>query len=315
MATAAGQPGRGGSVPSGTSRTNAPPARGRRRRRGPRPATTWWAPSPPSTSAAPATSTTALRRRSSGRGRRPAARRRPRRRPPATVGQHRQRHGRGQRHERQQGEEHHAPGRGVLDGAGRGRADQPGDDPGAGEHREHPGPQVRRVRPGDGGVGDGGDHAGAEALQHPAGHEHGHRRRRPADDQPDGEQRQPGGERQAGAPPVGGPAGEHDAEQAAEEEPAEHPAVQAEAAEVVGHHRHHRGDGERLERHQRDRQHQGGGEPPPTRRPDAVLGAGARRLAAVAGGAVQRGRARGSARPARLGVGGHGRHRGRSTSC
>ena len=223
------------------------------------------------------------------------------------VGQDRQRQRRGDRHERQQGEEHHAPRRRRA----RCRWPRPGRRARARPTRVENTANTRGRRPdgyerADGGVRHRGDHAGAHALQHPADDEHGHRRRGAADDEPDGEQGQAGGERQTGAPPVGSPAGEDDADQAAEEEPAEDPAVQAEAAEVVGHHRHHRGDGERLERHQGDRQHEGGGEPPTTGGPDPAR----RSDPTEVGRHGRRGRV-GRAQ----GAGGHGRHRGRSTSC
>ena len=158
-----------------------------------------------------------------------------------------------------------------------------GDDPGGREHGEHPGPQRGRVGAADRRVGDGRDGAGADALHHACRDEHGHARRRAGDGEADGEEREPEDERPGGAEPVGALPGHHGADERAEEEAAEHPAVEAEAAEVVAHLRHDRRDGQRLERHQRDGEHQPDREPPPfgekrtqetphTRRPGLMVG-------------------------------------------
>ena len=141
--------------------------------------------------------------------------------------------------------------------------DEAGDHPGAREHGEDPGPQRRRVGAADRRVGDGGDRAGADALQHAGRDEHRHRRRGPGDGDADAEQHEPEHERRGGAAPVGALAGEHGADERAEEEAAEHPAVEGEVAEVVLDLRHHRRDGERLEGHQRDGEDQPDRQPPP----------------------------------------------------
>ena len=62
-----------------------------------------------------------------------------------------------------------------------------------------------------------------------------------------------------------------DAEQAAEEEPAEHPAVEPEPTQVVGDDGHHRRDGQRLEGDERDGEDEPEGEPPTLGIPDAGL--------------------------------------------
>ena len=84
----------------------------------------------------------------------------------------------------------------LLDG----RADEAGDHPGGREHREHPGPDGGRVGAADGGVGDGGDGAGADALEHPSGDEHAHRRGQPAEAEAGREEHQADEERERGAP-------------------------------------------------------------------------------------------------------------------
>ena len=79
---------------------------------------------------------------------------------------------------------------------------------------------------------------------------------RAADHQAGGEQPEADRVGQDQAPRVRQLAGDDDAEEAGQEEAAEDPAVQTEPAEVVldvGHDRRHR---HRLERHERDREHQ-----------------------------------------------------------
>jgi len=145
------------------------------------------------------------------------------------VGQGRQRQDGGERDERQQGEEHDAPRQPAGEGAGSRRADHAGDHPGAGEHREDPGPEGRGIGPTHGGVGDRGDHARAHALGDPAGHQHGHGLGRTSHHQAHREQGEAHCEGQPRAPPVRRPARQDDAEQATEEETGEDPAVQAQA--------------------------------------------------------------------------------------
>jgi hypothetical protein len=159
-------------------------------------------------------------------------------------GQRRQGHHAGDGDEREDGEEDGAPRQRLLDGRGGGRPDEPGDDPGGREHGEDAGTQRRRVAATDARIGDRRDGTGAEALHDAGGDEHRHGGRGASDGEADGEEAQTGDERGRCAPTVGGPPGEHRADHRAEEEPREDPAVELDAAEVVGDDRHHRRDGE-----------------------------------------------------------------------
>ena len=75
----------------------------------------------------------------------------------------------------------------------------------------------------------------------------------------------PAGHRADEPAPVDEAAGDDDPEHAGEEERREDPAVEVEVAELERDLGHHLGDGERLERDERDRHDQAGGERPPAR--------------------------------------------------
>ncbi len=141
-----------------------------------------------------------------------------------------------------------------------GRPEQARRNPCCREHREQPGPQLLRVAPADGGIGGCGDRAGTDPLQRPGQHQDQHARGKAADGQPGGEQQDAEHVRRRRPAPVGLVAGHHDADQRAEEERAGHPAVEAQAAEVVLDGREDRDDRQRLEGDQRDGQHQTDGE-------------------------------------------------------
>ena len=169
--------------------------------------------------------------------------------------------------------------------------DQAGDHPGSGQHRHHPGPEAIGQAPSDRDVRDGRHGTRADALERPAGHQHQHARRETGDGQPGAEQHEPAEERPGravGCPPA---ARRDDAENVAEHERAEDPAVQAQSVQVARHKRHDRHDGQRLGRDERDRQDEAEGEGPVLRRPQA-LGAGGLLLLGFAGpGACPRGHA------------------------
>jgi hypothetical protein len=97
-----------------------------------------------------------------------------------------------------------------------------------------------------------------------------HRPGQAAEQQPGDEQHHTGGKRHDRPHPVAGPARDHDADQVAEEEGAEHPAVERDVAEVGLDLRHDGGDGEGLGRHQRHEQHQPDREHPAARSPHAA---------------------------------------------
>ena len=167
----------------------------------------------------------------------------------AHHGRHHERSG--DRHERKQREEHPPPADALGDALGEHRADQAGHDPGGRQDREHAWAFGHRERPPDRHVADRRHDAGTEPLDEPAENEDRHAGREPADREADGEQHQPDDVGRAGAATVGLVAGEDDPDHRAEEERAGHPAVPGDAAEVRLDLRQDRGDGERLERHER----------------------------------------------------------------
>ena len=100
-------------------------------------------------------------------------------------------------------------------------------------------------------IADRRDDTRAETLDEAADDEDRHRRRQPADGEPDGEQHEADDVGPAGPVPVGLLAGEDDADHRPEEERRRHPAVPGDAAEVLGDVGQDRDHGERLERDQR----------------------------------------------------------------
>ena len=177
--------------------------------------------------------------------------------------------------ERQQPEEHQPP-RQVLGHEPRDTgADDAGDHPRGRHHREHPRAQCLGVPAPDGDVGHGRHCARPEALHGPAGDDHRHRRRRPTDHEPRGEQHEAGDERWRRTARIGLVAGHRDADQVGEHERAERPAVQRHAAELVDRLGERGGNGQRLERDHGDDEHEPNGERAPLRvehagRPDLV---------------------------------------------
>ena len=126
-------------------------------------------------------------------------------------------------------------------------------------------------RPADGDVGDRLDRAGAEALDEPGGDQDRHRRRQAADEQADREQPETDRERDGQPAAVDRAADDDDADQRAEEERREDPAVELEAAELVGDDRHDRRDRQRLEADEGDRQDEPERQRAPVRAPQAVV--------------------------------------------
>ena len=143
---------------------------------------------------------------------------------------------------------------------------QPRRDPGRGQYRHHAGLQPGRQAAADDRVGYRRRRSGAHALQYPARDQHFHRGGQARHGQADAEQHNAGHERHRGSSPVGLPAGHHDADHAAQHEPAEDPAVKAQAAQVPGHDRHDRHHRQRLRRHEGDGQDQPDDQRPPLRR-------------------------------------------------
>ena len=169
-------------------------------------------------------------------------------------------------HQRQQAEEHPAPAGAGRDQRRQGRPDQAGHDPGGREDGEHPRPQCLRVAAADGGVGDRRDRPRPQPLEAAGQHQDQHAGGEAADGQAGHEHQHAGHERRARAAPVGLAAGDHDPDQQAELEGAGHPAVQADALEVVLDRGQDRDDGQGLEGDQGDGQDQPDGEPAPGRR-------------------------------------------------
>ncbi len=149
-------------------------------------------------------------------------------------------------------EEHEPPGRGLADERGDRGTDDPGDDPGSGHHREHLRLEALRQPAADRHVGGGRDRPAPQALDQPGPDQDRHRRRQSADREPEREQPEPDRERLPEGHPVERAAGDDGAHEIAQEERAEHPAVELELAELGRDLGHHRADGERLERNQGD---------------------------------------------------------------
>ena len=132
------------------------------------------------------------------------------------------------------------------------RSEEAGHDPRAGQHRQHPRTQGLGEAAADAGIGDGRHGTGAQSLHGASHHEHLHRPCLTGDEQADDEQRQPGQIRWSRAPFVGRLPGHDDADQARQHEGAEHPAVEADPAQLARQHRHGRRHSQRLRRHERD---------------------------------------------------------------
>ncbi len=194
-------------------------------------------------------------------------------------GADRQQPGRGD--ERQQAEEDVAPAEDLPDDTGDGRPEHAGQHPGRRERREHPRPQPVGQAPSDRHVRDRRDRAGAEALDEPGGDEDLHVRRQPADEQADREEPEPRREGPAEAALVDEPADDGDADQRAEEERGEDPAVQLHPAELARDDRHDGRDREGLEGDERDGEDEADGQGAPLGRPEAVVDGASGRLHAA----------------------------------
>ena len=188
----------------------------------------------------------------------------------------------GHDHQRQQPEEHPAPAGVLAHQAGQAGSEDTGQHPGGGDHGEHPDPGALGVGAPDGGVDDRRRGPRAEALQRRPATRDRHRGGRAAHHEARGERRRRAGERPGRAEAVGQGAAEQHADDAAQEERREGGPVAA-PAEVIGDLGHDRGHGEGLGGEQRDRQHQAGRQPPPSRAPHAVHRSGTYRRPARAG--------------------------------
>jgi hypothetical protein len=188
-------------------------------------------------------------------------------RPAGTIAEHRWRltgaHGphRGnpdRRHDhgdRDQPEEHPAPPERLSGDLGRQqRRHQRRHHPRGRHDREHAGPQHRGEAPATQTYATAGTDAGAEPLQEPAGDQHRHRRREPADDQTAQEHAPRPASAPTGATRSAVRPADHDADERAQVERREDPAVEPQVAEVGLDERHDRADRHRLGRDHRDQQ-------------------------------------------------------------
>ena len=126
--------------------------------------------------------------------------------------------------------------------------------------------------PDDRDVGGRSDGPGTKALEEPPTDEHEHMRRQPTDRETDPEERQARDEGSDETAAIDQQTDDDDPDQVPEEERREDPAVQVEAAELLGDDRHDGRYRERLERDEGNRQHETDGERPPSRRPETVAG-------------------------------------------
>src|SRR5439155_5661143 len=156
--------------------------------------------------------------------------------------------------------------RGRPERARRGQSpegEEPHDDA---EHHE----RQTRQHPPDRNVGNRRDGARSEPLEDPASHEDRHRRCKPADEQPGREQAEAENERPDEPAPIDERAGDNDADEAAEKEPREDPAVEiAIVGELLRDDRHDRRDGKGLRGDDRDVEYEPDGQGTSTRRPES----------------------------------------------
>ena len=142
-----------------------------------------------------------------------------------------------------------------------GRADQAGHDPGGGQRREHPRPDLVRIHLAHHHVDGGDQQSDREALQHPSGDQQPHAAGQPRDHEPTDEQQQAESERQPRPTPVRPHAGDHHADDAGDQQSGERPAVAAQPVQAACGGRQRGGHRQRLEgddRHQQqhaDRRH------------------------------------------------------------
>ena len=159
--------------------------------------------------------------------------------------------GRGDHHD--DAEEHPAPAGDVGDVRRQGRPE---------ERRQHPGRREagedRRLQGGgedqaDQDVQAHGQGAAAQSLEDPAGDQDLHARSEAADHEPGGEEDERQRQRDHGPAAVAPATGRDHPDHTAGEGGGEGERVEPDAVELGGHGRHHRGDGRRLEGHERDR--------------------------------------------------------------
>ena len=172
---------------------------------------------------------------------------------------------------RQEPEEHPAPVEGLRHDPGDSRPEDPGQDPGGRERREHGWSEALGEAAPDRDIGDRRDRATADALDEASGDEHRHGHGRAGEHEPDPEQGQPENEREHHAAPVDQAPGNDDPHEGAHEKRREHEPVQLQSAEIAGNDRHGRGDGERLGGNEGDGQDEPDRERATLRRPQPVL--------------------------------------------
>jgi hypothetical protein len=170
-------------------------------------------------------------------------------------------------HQRQQAQEHPPPADCRGHQGSDDWPDQARHDPCGGKDGEHARPALLGITPGDRHVGHRGYDSGAKALHRTARHENRHVRRGPTDDQAKGEEGKTGEHRPPERHPVGQRPGQRDANQACQQERAEHPPVETKISQVAADHRQDGSDGERLERDEGNREHKADRQRAARRRP------------------------------------------------
>jgi hypothetical protein len=161
-----------------------------------------------------------------------------------------------ERHQRQQAPEHCSPSGPRGDSFGEHRTDHARNNPRARHDREHAGPRFDRIHASDRDVTDRRHDAGAESLDEPADHEHGHRRRRPGEHQADGEDGEAHDVGTAESMSIGLTTGKDDPDHRAEEERGGHPSVPGQPVQVCLDVGQDRDDCQRLEGNQRHDRHE-----------------------------------------------------------
>ena len=157
-------------------------------------------------------------------------------------------------------EEDDAPAEVFGDDAGDARADQAGQDPRRCEESEHPGTQGIRIGAADGDVRNGRDSSSPEALDGAGAHKDEHGLCEASYEEADSEQDKAKHERKRRTGDIGPLAGECNPDEAGEEEGAKGPPVQVDVTEVVFGGGKRRGDSERLECDEGDRQDESDGQ-------------------------------------------------------
>ena len=157
---------------------------------------------------------------------------------PTQTDQRRQCEGSRHGNERDEPEEDPTPTEQVAHGGRHCRSEDAGDYPGRRQHGHHPRPLRLGEAAADGHVGHGGHGARTQSLETAAYDQHPHGRSKTADQEPGREQDEAGHVGPRRAVPVRVASGQHDPDQAGQNEGGERPAVEGKTMEVTGHHGH-----------------------------------------------------------------------------